>query len=53
MQRHSHHRITGCLTGPQCTCGAQANNGENSCEKCRSRARWARRKARRAFEGDA
>lgn len=50
MQYHGNNRITGCLTGAQCVCGALANNGADACEKCVSRARYARRKTRRTFE---
>lgn len=32
------------LNGPQCVCGAQAEEGRR-CVKCRARARWVRRKA--------
>ena len=53
MQHHGNNRITGCLTGAQCHCGARANNGADACEKCVARARYARRKIRRTFEGDA
>jgi hypothetical protein len=46
------HRLTGCRTGPMCACGAQAKDGADACEKCISRSRWLRRKARRAFNDD-
>lgn len=32
-----------------CACGALARDGVNACDKCVSRARWARRKARRTY----
>ena len=31
-----------------CACGAQARDGADACDKCVSRARWSRRKQRRA-----
>jgi hypothetical protein len=37
-------RIHGCRRGPVCLCGALAMDGFLSCEKCRNRARWMRRK---------
>jgi hypothetical protein len=43
-------RLEGCRTGRQCPCGALARDGTDACRKCASRARWSRRKARRAFE---
>ncbi len=42
------HRLIGCRTGRLCACGAQAKDGAETCEKCVSRARWSRRKQRRA-----
>ena len=41
------HKLTGCRSGSMCACGAQAMDGSGACEKCRYRARWLRRKARR------
>ena len=32
------------LDGRRCECGALAENGSPACRKCRSRARWLRRK---------
>jgi hypothetical protein len=32
------------LHGQRCECGAQTENGSPICRKCRSRARWLRRK---------
>ena len=32
------------LDGRRCECGALAENGSPTCRKCRSRARWLRRK---------
>lgn len=52
MQRQLSNRHVGCLTGPQCPCGALASDAAGACEKCASRARWVRRKTRRTFEGD-
>ena len=46
------YRLNGCRAGVRCACGAQARDGGPSCVKCVSRARWSRRKARRAFSGD-
>jgi hypothetical protein len=43
------HRLIGCRTGPMCACGALAKDGGDACEKCVSRSRWLRRKARRAY----
>jgi len=43
------HRLIGCRTGPMCACGALAKDGSDTCVKCASRARWSRRKARRAY----
>jgi len=51
MQRHL-NRITGCLTGAQCVCGARAAENGDACEKCVSRARWARRRAPRTTDAD-
>jgi hypothetical protein len=52
MQRHLNNRIHGCLTGIQCACGARAADNGEACQKCVSRARWVRRKARRTFDTD-
>jgi hypothetical protein len=42
------NRFIICQTGSfMCACGALARDGADACEKCISRARWARRKARR------
>jgi hypothetical protein len=46
-------RMTGCLTGPQCPCGARAGDNGDACIKCAARARWMRRKAWRVFRDDA
>jgi hypothetical protein len=46
------YRLTGCRLGPACACGALAKDGSDACEKCISRNRWSRRKARRAFSDD-
>jgi hypothetical protein len=35
--------LTGCRNGRQCACGALAADGI-TCEKCRFRARWLRRR---------
>lgn len=44
------NRCSICKTGSSvCACGALARDGADACDKCVSRARWARRKARRAF----
>jgi hypothetical protein len=43
-------RLTGCHTGLICACGALARDGGDRCVKCAARARWSRRKARRAYE---
>jgi hypothetical protein len=46
-------RLIGCRCGTLCACGAQARDGADTCEKCMSRARWLRRKARRILrDGD-
>jgi hypothetical protein len=44
--------LIGCHTGRMCACGAQVRDGADACEKCVSRARWSRRKAHRAYDGD-
>jgi hypothetical protein len=44
------YRLVGCRVGRMCACGALARDGADTCEKCISRARWSRHKARRAFE---
>jgi len=44
------YRLTGCRTGPMCACGALTTDGTDACEKCISRARWSRHKARRAYD---
>lgn len=44
--------MSGCRAGRMCPCGARARDGRDACEKCAARARWERRKARRAFEED-
>ena len=44
--------LPGCRQGPACPCGALAKDGSDACEKCISRNRWSRRKARRAFSDD-
>jgi hypothetical protein len=41
------NRLIICRPGLLCACGALAKDGADACEKCFSRARWARRKARR------
>jgi hypothetical protein len=46
------YRLIGCRTGRMCPCGALARDGADTCEKCISRARWSRRKVRRAFRED-
>ena len=46
------HRVIGCRVAVMCACGALAKDGAETCEKCVSRARWSRRKARRAFYED-
>jgi hypothetical protein len=38
------HKLNGCRNGRQCTCGALAADSGITCEKCRFRARWLRRK---------
>lgn len=43
------NRLIICQTGSVCACGALTRDGDPACEKCVSRARWARRKARRTF----
>jgi hypothetical protein len=43
------HHLDGCRAGRRCPCGARAKDGTDHCPKCVSRARWSRRKARRAF----
>ena len=43
------NRLIICQTGSVCACGALARDGATACDKCVSRARWARRKARRTF----
>jgi hypothetical protein len=43
------YRLIGCRVGRTCPCGAMARDGADACEKCVSRSRWTRRKARRAF----
>ena len=40
-------QLNGCRSGPMCACGALAKDGTDTCEKCRFRARWLRRKMRR------
>lgn len=52
MQHHLNGRMNGCLNGSQCACGALAAENGEACVKCVSRARWARRKARRAVDVD-
>jgi hypothetical protein len=42
--------LTGCRSGPRCACGALAAGHAGTCEKCRFRARWLRRKMRRDHE---
>ena len=42
-------KLNGCRYGAQCACGALAPHGSSTCEKCRFRARWLRRKMRRSF----
>ncbi len=37
-------KLTGCRSGRKCACGALAADGASTCEKCRFRARWLRRK---------
>jgi hypothetical protein len=39
--------MSGCRSGPRCACGALAAHQSGTCEKCRFRARWLRRKMRR------
>jgi hypothetical protein len=46
------YRLIGCRAGQMCPCGALAKDGADTCEKCVSRARWSRRKARRGFRDD-
>ena len=41
-------KLNGCRNGRQCTCGALAADSGSTCEKCRFRARWLRRKMRRS-----
>lgn len=41
--------LDGCRPGPLCPCAALARDGTEPCPKCARRARWSRRKARRAF----
>ncbi len=43
-------KLNGCRNGRQCACGALAAEGGSTCEKCRFRARWLRRKTRRSFD---
>ena len=45
-------RLNGSRAGPLCPCSALARDGTDACEKCARRARWSRRKARRAFTDD-
>jgi hypothetical protein len=45
-------RLTGCRLAAVCACGALAKDGSDTCEKCISRARWSRRKARRCYLDD-
>ena len=52
MHYHLNDRVNGCLTGVQCACGARAADNGEACVKCVSRARWTRRKARRAVGMD-
>ncbi len=40
-------KLHGCHSGPMCACGALAAEQAGTCEKCRFRARWLRRKMRR------
>ncbi len=44
--------LRGCRAGRTCPCGSRASDGRDTCEKCCARARWERRKSRRAFEED-
>jgi hypothetical protein len=37
-------KLTGCRSGRKCACGALAAGGASTCEKCRFRTRWLRRK---------
>jgi hypothetical protein len=46
------NRLIGCRVGRMCGCGALARDGADACEKCVSRARWSRRKARRVCHED-
>jgi hypothetical protein len=43
------YRLIGCRSGSMCPCGARTRDGTGTCAKCNSRARWERRKTRRAF----
>ena len=43
-------KLTGCRSGRQCACGALSADGAGTCEKCRFRARWLRRKMQRRFD---
>jgi len=42
-------RLDGCRPGPLCACAVLVRDGAEPCAKCVRRARWSRRKARRAF----
>jgi hypothetical protein len=42
-------RPDGCRLGPVCACAFTARDGSDPCVKCARRARWLRRKARRAW----
>jgi len=41
-------RPDGCRQGPACPCATLASGAGERCVKCARRARWLRRKARRA-----
>lgn len=38
------------LSGRRCECGALAADDAPTCRKCRNRARWIRRRARRGLD---
>jgi hypothetical protein len=42
--------LIGCRSGRKCLCGALTADGAGTCEKCRFRARWLRRKMQRRFD---
>jgi hypothetical protein len=43
-------RLPGCRVGQTCACGALVKDGRDACDKCISRSRWSRHKARRGYD---